>query len=44
MYFICLLPDDIIEIINQNLIEAQNNERRKEKKKKERERSKKLNS
>ncbi len=31
MNFLDLLPDDIIEVINKNLIEAQNNERRKEK-------------
>ena len=27
-----LLPHDLIEVINKNLIEAQNNERKKEKK------------
>jgi hypothetical protein len=30
--FLYLLPDDIIEVINKKLIEAQNNERKKEKK------------
>ena len=31
MNFLDLLPDDIIEVINKNLIEAQKNKGRKEK-------------
>jgi hypothetical protein len=34
MNFLDLLPDDIIEVINKHLIDAQTNERRKERKKK----------
>jgi hypothetical protein len=36
MNFLDLLPDDIIELINKNLMEAHNNERRKERKKRNR--------
>ena len=44
MIFSDLLPDDIIEVINKHLIEAETNERRKEKQIKENSKRKKTNS
>ncbi len=36
MIFLDLLPDDIVEVINKNFIEAKNDKRRKERKKRKR--------
>jgi hypothetical protein len=45
MNFLELLPDDLIEVINKNVIEAQNNERRNGIKKQKRiQKEKKTNS